>query len=121
MSDKVIINLATGLEDSERVTVASLVGVSAAERGRPVRMFLTKEAVRLALSDGVVGVACDGGPPLPDLAQRYATAGGLFQVCPVCFDARKLDQADLVGSSEVAGAVPLFEWLDGEAGTVFSY
>ena len=121
MSNKVIINLATGLEDSERVTVAFLVGVSAAERGQPVRMFLTKEAVRLALKDGVVGVACDGCPPLPDLAQRFATAGGLLQVCPVCFNARKLDQADLVENSEVTGAVPLFEWLGDEAGTVFSY
>jgi predicted peroxiredoxin len=121
MSNKVIVNLATGLEDSERVLVAFLVAVSAAERGQPVRMFLTKEAVRLALKDGAIGVACDGCPPLPDLAQRYAAAGGLFHVCPVCFNARKLDQANLVENSEVAGAVPLFEWLDNEAGTVFSY
>jgi hypothetical protein len=33
---------------------------------------------------------------------------------------------DLLGptwsrNAEVAGAVPLFEWLEGEAGTVFSY
>ena len=121
VSNKVIINLATGLEDAERVTVAFLVGVSAAERGQPVRMFLTKEAVRLALKDGVVGVACDGCPPLPDLAQRFAAAGGQLQVCPVCFDARKLDQPDLVENAQVSGAVPLFEWLGDEAGTVFSY
>ena len=121
MSNKVIINLATGLEDSERVTVAFLVGVSAAERGQPVRMFLTKEAVRLALAGGAVGVACDGCPPLASLAERFATSGGHLQVCPICFDARKLDAADLVENSEVAGAVPLFDWLDGEAGTVFSY
>jgi hypothetical protein len=61
---------------------------------------------RLALEDGVVGVACDGCPPLPDLAQRFATADGLLQVCPVCSNARKLDQADLIENSEVAGAVP---------------
>lgn len=121
MSNKVIINLATGLEDAERVTVAFLVGVSAAERGQPVRMFLTKEAVRLAMKGGVVGVACDGCPPLPGLAERFAAADGLLQVCPVCFNARKLDTADLVGNAEVEGAVPLFEWLDDEAGTVFSY
>ena len=90
MSNKVIINLATGLEDPERVTVAFLVGVSAAEHGQPVRMFLTKEAVRVALEDGAVGVACDGSPPLPDLAERYAEAGGLLKVCPVCINARKL-------------------------------
>jgi predicted peroxiredoxin len=47
---KVVINLATGLEDPERVTVAFLVGGAAAGSGRPVTMFLTKEAVRLALT-----------------------------------------------------------------------
>lgn len=121
MSNKVIVNLATGLEDSERVTVAFLVALGAAERGQPVRMFLTKEAVRLALKDGAIGVACDGCPPLQSLAERYAKAGGLYQVCPICFDARKLDKVDLVENSQVAGTVPLFDWLDGEAGTVFSY
>lgn len=39
----------------------------------------------------------------------------------MCFDARKLDQPDLVENSLVSGAVPLFEWLGDEAGTVFSY
>lgn len=34
MSDKVVVNLATGLEDAERVTVAFLVAVAAAERGQ---------------------------------------------------------------------------------------
>ena len=121
MSNKVIVNLATGLEDAERVTVAFLVALGAAERGQPVRMFFTKEAVRVALKDGATGVACDGCPPLPGLAERFAAAGGLFQVCPICFDARKLDHADLVENAQVAGTVPLFEWLDGEAGTVFSY
>ncbi len=121
MSDKVIVNLATGLEDSERVTVAFLVAVAAAERGQPVRMFLTKEAVRLALKSGVTGVACDGCPPLPDLAERYANAGGLLQVCPICFNSRKLDDSTLVSHAELAGTVPLFDWIDGEAATVFSY
>ena len=66
-------------------------------------------------------MACDGCPPLAGLAERFANAGGHFQACPVCFDARKLEKADLAENSEVAGTVPLFDWLDGEAATVFSY
>ena len=46
------ISLTTGLEDPEKVTVALLVAVGAAESGRSTLMFLTKEAVRLA-TDGV--------------------------------------------------------------------
>ena len=49
---KAAISLTTGLEDPERVTVAFLVAVGAAESGRETTMFLTKEAVRLAV-DGV--------------------------------------------------------------------
>ena len=52
MSSKAVISLTTGLEDPEKVTVAFLVAVAAAEQRRQTLMFLTKEAVRLA-SEGV--------------------------------------------------------------------
>jgi predicted peroxiredoxin len=39
---KVVINLATGLEDAERVTVAFLVGGAALERGKQVTIFLAR-------------------------------------------------------------------------------
>ena len=34
-------------------------------------MFLTKEAVRLAVVGVATGVACDGCPSIPDLMGRY--------------------------------------------------
>ena len=76
MSSKVVINLATGLEDAERVTVAFLVGGAAAAKGKQVAMFLTKEAVRLGLPGHADAVACDGCPPLARLFEQYAEAGG---------------------------------------------
>jgi hypothetical protein len=73
MAGKAVISLATGLEDPEKVTVAFLVAVAvgAAESRRPTLMFLTKEAVRLAVPGVGVGVACDGCPPLADLMTGY--------------------------------------------------
>jgi len=117
---KVVINLATGLEDAERVTVAFLVGGAAASQGRDVVMFLTKEAVRLALPGTADAVACDGCPPLARLFEQYAEAGGQLFVCPICFQARKLDDGQLVANATVAGATPLWEWI-GDGATVFSY
>jgi predicted peroxiredoxin len=120
-NNKVVINLSTGLEDSERVTVAFLVGGAAVEQGRNVAMFLTKEAVRIGLPGYGEGVACDGCPPLPRLMQQYADGGGELLVCPICFSARKLDENALAPNARLAGATPLWQWIGDDAATVFSY
>jgi predicted peroxiredoxin len=121
MAQKVLINLATGLEDGERVTVAFLVAGAALERGRDVAMFLTKEAARLAVPGHAEGVACDGCPPLAKLFEQFARGGGELLVCPICVNARKLDADAFVANARVAGATPMWEWLGDEPGTVFSY
>ena len=121
MPGKAVISLTTGLEDSEKVTVAFLVAVGAAEQERPTLMFLSKEAVRLALEGLAVGVACDGCPPLPDLLKRFDAAGGRFYVCPICFDAKQLDKSALIANAELAGTVPLWQWIGDDGATTFSY
>lgn len=121
MGSKAVISLTTGLEDPEKVTVAFLVAVGAAEQQRPTLMFMTKEAVRLALDGMLQGVACTGCPPLPDLARRYASAGGSYLVCPICFDAKGLDKGDLVKNAELGGTMPLWQWIGDEGATTFSY
>jgi predicted peroxiredoxin len=118
---KVVINLATGLEDAERVIVAFLVGTAAVEQGKRVTMFLTKEAVRLALPGYAVGVACEGCPPLARMLEQYTEGGGELLACPVCFNARGLDQDTLIANAELGGATPLWEWIGDEPATVFSY
>jgi predicted peroxiredoxin len=119
--NKVVINLATGLEDAERVTVAFLVGGAAVEQGKQVSMFLTKEAVRLGLPGYAEGVACDGCPPLSRLLSQYSEGGGELLVCPICFSARKLDEGQLTENARLAGATPLWEWIGDNDVTVFSY
>jgi predicted peroxiredoxin len=121
MSGKAVVSLTTGLEDPERVTVAFLVAVGAAEQGRPTLMFLTKEAARLALRGVATGTACEGCPPLADLLARYAAAGGRYLVCPICFDARRLDREQLIDGAELGGTVPMWQWIGDEGATTFSY
>jgi predicted peroxiredoxin len=120
MSNKAAVSLSTGLEDAERVTVALLVAVGAAEGGRPTVMFLTKEAVRIALNDVAVGTACEGCPTIPDLMKRYDAAGGRLMVCPICFNSKKLNPTTLVSNAELGGTVQLWEWV-GDGATTFSY
>ena len=121
MSGKAVVSLTTGLEDPEKVTVAFLVAVAAAEQQRPTLMFLTKEAVRLAATGVIQGVACEGCPPLPVLVKRYEAAGGRYYVCPICFNTKKLSQESLIGGAELQGTVPLWAWIGDEAATTFSY
>ena len=121
MTGKAVISLTTGMEDPEKVTVAFLVAVGAAEAGRSTLMFQTKEAVRLALDGVATGVACDGCPALPDLLARYEKAGGRFMVCPICFNSKKLDKGQLLPNAELAGTVQLWQWIGDDAPTTFSY
>jgi predicted peroxiredoxin len=121
VAQKAVVSLITGMEDPEKVTVAFLVAVGAAEQGRPTLMFLTKEAARLAIVGVAVGVACAGCPSLPDLLARYEAAGGRYLVCPICFDARQLDKGALLHNAELGGTVPMWQWIGDEGATTFSY
>jgi predicted peroxiredoxin len=118
---KVVVNLATGLEDAERVTVAFLVAGAALDQGKQVAMFLTKEAVRLATPGVAVGVGCDGCPPLPKIFEQFAEKGGELLACPFCVNSRGIDDSNLVANARIAGATPLWEWIGDEPATVFSY
>jgi len=118
--NRAAVSLTTGLEDPEKVTVALLVAVGAAESGRRSLVFLTKEAVRLATEGFATGIACDGCPPIPDLMKRYEAADGEYLVCPICFNARQLDDATLIANAKLGGTVQLWDWI-GDSATTFSY
>lgn len=118
---KAVISLTTGMEDPEKVVVAFLVAVGAAETGHETLMFLTKEAVRLAVPGTAVGLACEGCPAIEDLVKRYEAAGGRYFVCPVCVNSRRLDADNLIPGAEVNGTIPLWNWIGDEPATTFSY
>jgi predicted peroxiredoxin len=124
MSDqnaRVVVNLATGHEDADRVTVAFLVATAAAQRGRPVVIFTTKEAVRLGLPGYAQAIESAGAPPVSRLFDQFFEHGGELLLCPICFTARGLDEKAIVPGARIAGATPLWEWIGDGAATVFSY
>lgn len=84
-------------------------------------MWLTREAVRVALPGDAEAVACDGCPPLARLFEQYAEGAGELLVCPICFNARKLSESALVPNARLVGATPRFEWIAEDDVTVFSY
>jgi DsrE/DsrF-like family len=82
---------------------------------------MTKEAVRVALIGTAVGIAYEGCPPLADLVKRYEAAGGRYYVCPICFNARRLDADQLITGAVLNGTVPMWQWIGEEPATTFSY
>jgi predicted peroxiredoxin len=117
---KVVVNLMTGHEDAEKVTIAFLVATAALTNGKAVAMFLTKEAIRLGLPGYADAIEVAGAPPVKRLFEQYRDGGGELLVCPICFNARQLDESALLSNARLAGATPLWEWI-GDSATVFSY
>jgi len=117
---KVVINLATGLEDAERVTVAFLVGVAAVEAGKQVAMFLTKGAVLLAWPGGAEATACEGCPPFPGSSSNTPT--GEASCSSVRSASRRASSTSRPwsGMRNLLGRRRSWEWI-GEGATVFSY
>ena len=120
MAHRVLVNLTTGMEDPERVTLAFLVAGAALELGKEVVIFATQEAVRLGLPGVAVGEGCDGCPPLERLFSQFAEGGGELWLCPFCVNARKLGDEQFVPNSKIAGATPMWQWA-GDDATVISY
>jgi predicted peroxiredoxin len=120
MAAKVLVNLATGMEDGERVLVAFLVATAALGQGKEVAVWTTKDAVRLGLPGEMQGAVCDGCPPLERLLEQFVDGGGRLWLCPICVSARGLEDAEKLPSAEVVGATPMWEWA-GDDATVFSY
>jgi predicted peroxiredoxin len=120
-SGKVVVNLATGHEDADRVTVAFLVATAALERGRPVAMFTSKEAVRLGVPGYAEAIESAGAPPVSRLFAQFFERGGELLVCPICFKARGLDEQAIIPGARLGGATPLWEWIGEQDATVFSY
>ena len=118
--DKVLINLATGMEDAERVLVALLVATAAQQQDKEVVIWATKDAVRLGLPGTLQGVVCKACPPLERLWEQFTEAGGELWLCPICLTARDLGEAERLPHTAVVGATPMWEWTADDT-TVFSY
>jgi predicted peroxiredoxin len=117
---KILINLATGMEDGERVLVAFLVATAAQQQGKEVKVWTTKDAVRLGLPGELQGVVCKDCPPLERLWAQFTAAGGELWLCPICLNSRDLGEAETVQNTKVVGATPMLEWAGNNA-TIFSY
>jgi uncharacterized protein len=117
---RVIVGCTHGEEDPDRVVVAYLTAAAALDQGKDVVMWLSSEGVRLALRGYVNPIRADQEPPVKRVHDQFIDKGGRFYVCPICFNDRELDEADLVENAAPKGASPLMEFA-AEGAMTFTY
>jgi uncharacterized protein len=117
---RVIVGCTHGEEDPDRVIVAYLTAGAALDQGKEVVMWLSSEGVRLALRGYVDPIRAGLEPPVKRVHDQFIEKGGRFYVCPVCFNDRNLDEAELVQNAEIKGATPLMEFA-GDGAITFTY
>lgn len=121
MPEKVVVNLSSGPEQPGRVTVAFLVADSALSSGKEVVVFLTQEAVRLAVTGEAEKVVEPGYKTVADLFRAVADAGGELYCCRPCCRTRGIESDHLVPNARIAGGMKLFEWMEDASTVVLSY
>jgi predicted peroxiredoxin len=121
MPEKVVVNLSSGPERPDAVTMAFLVADSALSSGKELVVFLSLEAVRLAIPGEAEKVTEPGYKPVSDLFAAVADAGGELFCCRPCCRTRGIEADQLVPNARIAGAMKLLEWMGDDSTVVFSY
>jgi uncharacterized protein len=117
---RVIVGCTHGDEDPDRVVVSYLTAGAALDEGKEVVMWLSSDGVRLALRGYVDPIRESQEPPVKRVHDQFIEKGGRFYVCPICFNERQLDEAQLVDNAELKGATPLMQFA-GDGAMTFTY
>jgi len=117
---KVLVGLSHGPENAENVLIAYLMGVEALRAGKDAVMFLTMDAVEVALEGAAADINVPGAPEVAALHTEFVERGGRFFVCPVCVKMRGLTEASWAENVEIVGAPSVYEYTAGGA-LVFNY
>ena len=117
---KVLVGLSHGADEPENVLIAYLMGVEALRAGKEATMWLTKDAVEVAVKGAVDDIVVEGAPSLTALHDEFVASGGQFLACPVCVKLRGLTDAIWADNVTVAGAPSVYEFTAGGA-LVFNY
>ena len=117
---RVVVGCSHGEEDPDNVVVAYLTAGAALDQGKEVVLWLTSDGVRLGIRGYADLVRADKEPPIERLHAQFIEKGERFYVCPICFNERSLDDAELVENAELKGATPLMEFA-GDGAMTFTY
>jgi predicted peroxiredoxin len=103
--EKLVIVCTHGPEDPERATIPFVLATAAQASDVEVVLGFQVNGVMLVRKGCAEHVFAAGFPPLKDLMDAYAEAGGKFYVCGPCVNSRKLDpKVDFIEGATVVNA-----------------
>lgn len=111
MSGKFCVSLTAAKNDTDKATVAFVVANAALGSDQETLVFLSTEAVRLAVKGYADDIHEEGFAPLKQLMDNYLAAGGQLFVCSPCFKKRTLDENQLIDGAQIVGGAKLVEFL----------
>jgi predicted peroxiredoxin len=107
------VSLTSAKDNCDKATVAFVVANAAAGSDQETMVFLSTEAVRLAVPGYADDIKEDGFAPLTELLAKFAAAGGKIYVCSPCLKKRGLDETKLIAGATIVGGAKLVEFLAG--------
>lgn len=102
-SRALVVKCTSGEDAPERCSQAFTVASVALAAGVPVSMWLTGEAVWMAVAGRAEAFTLPHSAPLADL-RNAVLAGGSLTVCTQCAARRDLSQSDLLPGVRIAGS-----------------
>lgn len=111
MSGKFCVNLTSAKNDTDKATVAFVVANAALGSDQETLVFLSTEAVRLAVKGYAEDIHEEGFAPLKQLMDNYIAGGGQLFVCSPCCKKRGLDESQLIDGALIVGGAKLVEFL----------
>jgi predicted peroxiredoxin len=111
MPSKICVSITPARNDLDKATVGFVVANASAASGQETLVFLSTEAVHLAVKGYADDLHEAGFAPLRELIANFVTAGGKIYVCSPCFKKRGLDETRLVDGATIVGGAKLVEFL----------
>lgn len=104
----------TGFDAEPDRTAGPLVlANAAAAAGSDVLVWLTHEAVKLAIGNNADAVTPKSFPPLGQLLKNYREAGGRIGICPPCGKTHGVTEENMLPNAGWMGAAALVSEMQG--------
>jgi predicted peroxiredoxin len=115
---KICVSLTYAKDNCDKATVAFVVANAAVASGQETLVFLSTEAVRLAVKGYADDMHEEGFAPLKQLIDNYLAAGGALFVCSPCIKKRGFDESQMIDGAQVVGGAKLVEFLSQGAASI---